>query len=324
MVVKGQLPMDGQKGVLSTKEGIVSEEIKIQSQGIALNTIKPFKVVIDAANSMGSIDMSELFNLLPCNLIKENFNLDGNFPAHVADPLDPKNLAFCEEAVKANNADLGISIDGDGDRYFFVDEKGIGIPQPIIRGIMAQMALRENPGATVAYDIRPGKITKDMIEAVGGKSIITKVGHSLIKEQMLLNNAVFGGESSGHYFYKLPYGTFESPVSLVLRFLLYLSEQGKPLSEIVAPYKKYFHTGEINFEIEDKLGAMKMIEEHFKDGKIINLDGLTIEFPDFWFNMRPSNTEPLLRFALESVSKEVMEQKKQEVIQLIEEYKNKK
>lgn len=175
----------------------------------------------------------------------------------------------------------------------------------------------------VAYDIRPGRITKDMIDEVGGKSIVTKVGHSLIKEQMLLNNAVFGGESSGHYFYKLPYGTFESPVSLVLRFLLYLTEQGKPLSEIVAPYKKYFHTGEVNFEIEDKLGAMKMIEEHFSEGKIINLDGLTIEYPDFWFNMRPSNTEPLLRFALEAVSKEKMEEKKQEVIQLVEAYKNK-
>lgn len=323
LVVKGEFPLDVEKGTLSTKEGVVQEEVKAQSRGININAIKPFKIVIDAANSMGSIDMTELFSLLPCNLIKENFELDGNFPVHVADPLDAKNLAFCEEAVKKHGADLGISIDGDGDRYFFVDEKGVAIPQPIIRGIMAQVALKENPGATVAYDIRPGRITKDMIDEVGGKSIITKVGHSLIKQQMLANNAVFGGESSGHYFYKLPYGTFESPVSLVLRLLIYLSEKGKPVSEIVAPYKKYFHTGEVNFEIEDKLGAIKLIEEHFKDGRIINLDGLSIEYPDFWFNIRPSNTEPLLRFALEAVSKEKMEEKKTEVIQLIEEYKNK-
>lgn len=140
MVVKGEFPLDVQKGVLSTKEGVVQDEIKVQSQGINLSAVKPFKIVIDAANSMGSLDMTELFKLLPCNLIKDNFELDGNFPVHVADPLDAKNLAFCEESVKKNGADLGISIDGDGDRYFFVDEKGVGIPQPIIRGIMAQVA----------------------------------------------------------------------------------------------------------------------------------------------------------------------------------------
>ncbi len=182
---------------------------------------------------------------------------------------------------------------------------------------MAQIALAENPGATVCYDIRPGKITKDMIEEVGGKAVVTKVGHSLIKEKMLELDAVFGGESSGHYFYKLAYGTFEAPTMLVLKLLFYLSKQNKPFSEIVKPLKKYFHSGEVNLKIEDKAGAIQKVKAKYADGKINELDGLTVEYPDFWFNLRASNTEPLLRLSVEAVSAEILAKKKEELLAII-------
>lgn len=305
------------KGEIFKKEGVLEDEVIEESKGIDLIKIKPFKIAIDAANSMGAIDVKQIFKDLSCEIIEMNFNLDGNFPVHQADPLKEENMKYVQDAVLENNADIGISIDGDGDRYFFVDEKGETVPQPIIRGLMAQIAIKENPGSIVCYDIRPGRITKDMIEEVGGKAVVTKVGHSLIKEKMLEVNSVFGGESSGHFFYKFEFGTFEAPTTLVRKLLLFISEQNKPLSEIVKPYKKYFHTGEINTEVEDKEGKMKEIAEKYSDGTISYLDGVTIEYPDFWFNVRPSNTESLLRFALEATSKEIMEKKRDEIVGII-------
>jgi len=306
-----------EKGTVTVKDNVLDDEVREESKNINESIIKPFKIVIDAANSMGAIDIKGIFKNLPCNIIELNFNLDGNFPVHQADPLKEENLKFVQDAVIENKADIGISIDGDGDRYFFVDEKGEAVSQAILRGLMAQIALKENPGSTVCYDIRPGRITKDMIEEVNGKGVVTKVGHSLIKEKMLEIGAVFGGESSGHYFYKFDYGTFEAPVALVKKFFVYVSEQNKPLSEIVKPYKKYFHTGEINMEVEDKEKKMKEIIEKYSDGTYSDLDGVTIEYKDYWFNLRPSNTEPLLRFALEATSKELMESKRDEIVAII-------
>jgi len=305
------------KGEIIKKEGVLEMEVKEESKGINLEKIKPFKIAIDAANSMGAVDIKEIFKSLPCEVVEMNFELDGTFPVHQADPLKRENMKFVQDKVLKVEADLGISIDGDGDRYFFVDEKGETIPQSILRGLMAQIAIKENPSSTVCYDIRPGKITKDMIEEVGGKAVVTKVGHSLIKEKMIELDAVFGGESSGHFFYKFDFGTFEAPTTLIRKFLVYISEQNKPLSEIVKPYKKYFHSGEINTEVEDKEGKMKEIAERYSDGKISHLDGVTIEYPDYWFTVRPSNTEPLLRFIIEARTKEKMEQKRDEIINII-------
>ena len=305
------------KGKIIKKEGVLGDEIKEESKGINIEKIKPFTIAIDAANSMGAVDVKAIFEDLPCKIIEMNYNLDGNFPVHQADPLKEENMKYVQESVLQNNADLGISIDGDGDRYFFVDEKGEIVPQSILRGLMAQIAIKENPSATVCYDIRPGKVTKDMIEEVGGKAVVTKVGHSLIKEKMIELNAVFGGESSGHYFYKFSFGTFEAPTTLIRKFLVYISEQNKPLSEIVRPFKKYFHTGEINTEVIDKEGKMKQIAEKYSDGSISYLDGISIEYPDYWFNVRPSNTESLLRFALEATTEEIMKQKRDEIVNII-------
>ncbi|MBD3250641.1 MAG: phosphomannomutase/phosphoglucomutase [Candidatus Pacebacteria bacterium] len=306
-----------QKGKVTKKDGVLTDEVKQVLNSIEADKIKPFKVVIDAANSVGALDMKALFDKLPAKLVPLYFELDGTFPNHEADPLKPENLADVKEKVVEEKADLGLALDGDGDRMFFIDEKGQEIPQPFIRGLMAQIALKDEPGAAVCYDIRPGRVTKDMIEEAGGKSSVTRVGHSLIKAQMLEENAVFGGESSGHYFYRFEYGTYEAPMILIGKFLEYVSQQDKPVSEIAAPYNRYFHSGEINSVVDDKEAVMEQLVETYSDAQISKLDGVTITYDDFWFNVRPSNTEPKLRLNLEAISQQKMEEKRDEVLGII-------
>lgn len=317
MAVAGDFPEIKDKGTVTEKTGYLKDLIKEQTKDIDLEKIKPFKIVIDNANAVAALDIDAMFAGLPCEIIRENWELDGSFPAHDADPLKEENLELLQELVKKHQADIGIAPDGDGDRYFFVDEKGDLMRQEVLRGIMAQIELKKNPGETVCYDIRPGRITKDMIDEMGGRSVVTKVGHSLIKAQMLDEDAIFGGESSGHYFYRFDYGTFEAPVVLLMKFLVYLSEQNKSLSEVIKPYMKYFHSGEINSVVDDAQAKMDEIKEKYSDAEISLLDGITITYDDYWFNVRASNTEPKLRLNLEAVSKEIMEKKRDEVLKLI-------
>ncbi len=314
------------RGKLQTKENILDAEAddQVGFTAVEFSSIKPFKIVIDAANGMGSLDMAALFKKLPCEIIPMNFDPDGTFPAHEADPIKPENNKDLCERVIAEKADLGIAIDGDADRYFFIDEKGQMVPQQILRGLMAEIELQKTPGAVVAYDIRPGKITTDLIEQNGGKALVTPSGHSLIKDIMIKNNAVFGGESSGHYFYKLPYGTFEAPMVLVTKLLDYLSKTAKPFSEILEPLKIYSHSGEINMKVASREQAemiIQLVKSNFKDGNIQGVDGISIEYPDFWFNLRASNTEPLIRFTLEAKSKKIMETKRDEILKFLEQFK---
>jgi len=320
MVIANQFPDVSDKGVATEKKGVLRELVAEETKywPIDRTRIKPFKVVVDAANAMGALDIEAMFKGLPCELIKMNFELDGSFPVHQPDPMQEENMKILQDAVLEHNADIGIAPDGDGDRYFFVDEKGNIIRQEILRGMLAQDALREHPNAAVAYDIRPGRITLDMIKEAGGRPILTRVGHSLIKESMLKENAVFGGESSGHYFYQFPFGTFESPVVMVLRFLSIISAIDKPISEIIKPYQKYHNSGEINFDVADKEEKIKEIAAKYSDAQDISyLDGATITYDDFWFNVRPSNTESKLRLTLEAKTKELMEQKRDEVAAMI-------
>lgn len=306
-----------QPGHVSTLTDVTAQAVMDQTKDIDLSTIKPLTIVVDAANAMGAVDIEHMFKGLPVKLIKMNFDLDGTFPVHQPDPLDEENLKILQDAVKEHQADLGIAPDGDGDRVFFVDETGQIVRQEILRGIMAQIALAEHPGATVCYDIRPGRITRDMIEAAGGKAVVTPVGHSLIKAIMVKHDAIFGGESSGHYFYKFPYGTFEAPIVLVMKFLVWLSSQGKPLSEAIAPYQKYFHSGEVNSKVSDVQATLEKIQSTYANGKQDLLDGVTVVYDDWWFNVRGSNTEPLIRLNLEAKTPELMAQKRDEVLQVI-------
>lgn len=322
LIVNDQLPpITDKKGQLNVKEGYLADEFRELTKNIDMSKIKPLKIVIDASNAMGAVDTKEFFSHLPCSIIPMNFELDGSFPNHEADPMKPENVKDLCARVAAEGADLGIASDGDADRYFFVDEKGQNIPQSILRGMMAQIELTEQPGAKVAYDIRPGKITLDMIQKFGGQPIVTPVGVSLIKDIMIKEGAIFAGESSGHYAFKTEWGVIEAPMILLAKFLKFISEQNKPVSEIIKPYNKYFHSGEINMHLssrEEAVAKMQMLKEKYSDGKVSELDGLSVEYPDFWFNIRPSNTEPLLRLAIEGTSPEIVAEKVVEMKSILE------
>ncbi len=286
----------------------------------SVSSIKQYRIAIDTGNGMASEDMRELFKMLPCQVIWLNDKLDGTFPTHPADPMVEANTRDVRRVIVEKKCDLGIASDGDGDRYFFFDEKGETVPQEILRGIIAQIELKRNPRAKIVHDARPGRITTDLIIQSGGTPVIAPVGHSLIKEVMLAEDAVFGGESSGHFFYKLPYGTFEAPIVLVKRFLEYMSAQDKTLSEIIAPSRLYANSGEINTRLESREqgeSVLEKIKQAYAGGKQHFIDGLSIEFSDFWFSVRLSNTEPLIRLIVESPDQATMEKKRDEILALI-------
>lgn len=277
----------------------------------------PLKIVADPANGMGATYFSEIFKGLPGELIPLNFNLDGTFPAHEADPLKEENLAQLKEAVLKNKADLGIATDGDGDRIFFVDNEGQTIDPAIVRGLLAREFLRVRPGAKIGYDVRPGRVTVDLIKEAGGIPVMTRVGHSLIKEQMIKEDIYFAGESSGHFYLNGEFGCFEYPITITLKFIGAIAASGLSAADYVRPYKKYFHSGEINIEASDKETIFQKLLTAYPAGEASCLDGLSINYPDFWFNVRGSNTEPKLRLNLEATTKETMEKRRDEVLKIM-------
>ena len=307
----------GEKGKLIFNNYSLEDELAYTWGLIDKTKIKNLKIVADAANGMGATYLEPILKELSGTTIPLNFKLDGNFPAHEADPLKEENLEQLREEVIKQEANFGLSTDGDGDRVFFTDEKGEVINQAIIRGLLAKSFLADKPGAKIGYDVRPGKITPDLISANGGIPIITRVGHSLIKEQMLKENIYFAGESSGHFYFNSPIGCFEFPGLMILKLLILFSESDLPISEQVKPYKKYFLSGEINRNVEDKNSVFAAIEKKYSDGGINKLDGVTISYPDFWFNVRGSNTEAKIRLNLEAISQEIMEKKRDELLELI-------
>jgi len=318
IMISGSFVESQAKGIIYKEENVLEDLASEQLANIDIGKIKKFKIVIDASSAMGSLDMDEFFKYVPADVIRLNFDLDGSFPSHEADPMKDENVELLKKEVVDNKADFGISIDGDADRYFFIDEKGERLDQNILHAIMAKIALKTNPEAPVCYDVRSGKTCSDIIESMKGEGILTPVGHSLIKEIMLENDAYYGGESSGHYYFKEHYGTFEMPFLLMAKFMQFLSSEEKTFSEMVGPYKKYFSSGEINREVEDQKAALERVKEKYKDGKILEVDGISVEYPDYWFNVRTSNTEPLVRLNLESKSPELTEERVEEVLRVIE------
>ncbi len=316
-ILNHKLKPADKRGRLFKKKNVLLNQIKFDLKHGEIKKIKPLKIVSDAANGAGSLYLTELFKHLPIKLRKLNFKLDGRFPAHEADPLKNENLKQLQQAVIKYQADLGLSTDGDGDRIFFVDNHGEIIDQAIIRGLLAKLFLQDKPKSKIGFDVRPGKITEDLILQYGGKPIKTKVGHSLIKEQMIKENIYFSGESSGHFFLNLPLGCFEMPNIIILKLLQEFSATNKTISEQIAPYKKYFHSGEINSEIKDKEKIFKTLEKKYSTGEINKLDGLTITYKDFWFNVRASNTENKMRLNIEAISKKIMIKKRDEILKII-------
>ena len=278
--------------------------------------IKPLKVVIDAGNGMGGKYLPLLFKQLPCKLIPLYFELDGTFPHHEANPLKEENLQDLKQAVRKNQADLGIALDGDADRAAFVDEKAQTIPNDLVTALIAQEALDRSPGATVVYDLRSSWVVAEEVRKAGGKPLESRVGHSYIKTLMREHDAILGGELSGHYYFRENFFA-DSALIAVVKMLNLISSRGGPLSAIVKPLQRYFATGEINFEVKDKDAKIEDLAREFSDGEVYFLDGVSVRYPDWWFNVRQSNTEPLLRLNLEAKTKDLMEKAQARVVGVI-------
>lgn len=317
LILTGNLSPADQAGSVSLKSGVIADQVAHDLSLVDITKIKPLKVVIDTANAMGATFFDELFTHLPCQLIRINWELDGTFPAHEADPFKHENVASLCERVKAEGADLGISTDGDADRIFFVTEDGQAVEAGITRAIMCKIFLAERPGAKIAYDIRPGRITRDEIIAHGGEPIVTRVGHSLIKAHALREGAYFAGESSGHFFLNMTEGCYEVPMVVALQILIALSQSNQKFSDYIKPLQKYYHSGEINSVVVDPKTKIAEIKTKYADGTQSELDGISVEYPNFWFNVRASNTEPLLRLNLEAVDQLTMETKRDEILNVI-------
>lgn len=264
--------------------------------------VAPMTVVVDASNGMAGKYLERLFAALPCRFEGMFLEPDGTFPNHEADPSKAENLAALGERVRASGARVGFCLDGDGDRLGMVDENGVPVRGDILAALLTRDVLQRSPGRAICYDLRSSKVLEDVIRGAGGTPHRSKVGHAHIKKQMRQLGASFGSELSGHFYFELRDGqTFYADSGLIalVRMLDVLSATTEPVSALVAPLLTFAHTGEINFVVEDRDAATAAVREAFKDGRQDELDGISVHYEDWWFNVRSSNTEPLLRLTLE-------------------------
>ncbi len=273
------------------------------------------KLAADAANGMGAT-YRPILERMNVELHPLYFELDGTFPNHEANPLKAENLVDVERAVLEHDCHLGVAFDGDGDRAMLIDERGRAITADKITGLLAPRFLRTEPGAAIVYDLRSSWATREAIEEAGGRPVRERVGHSFMKATMRKLGSPFGGELAGHFYYRSN-STADSSLITVVHVLNHLRETGETLSALIAPLDRYFATGEINFRVADKEGMIRRLAEIFADGEIDYLDGITVQYADWWFNVRPSNTEPLLRLVLEARTRELMEAKKAELLGIL-------
>jgi phosphomannomutase len=280
--------------------------------------LKPLKVAIDAGNGMAGLTVPAVFEGLPFEVVPLYFELDGTFPNHPANPIEPENLVDLQKAVLDQGCDLGIAFDGDADRIFLVDDRAQAVSGSLTTALVAARMLRKHPGAKVIYNLICSWSVPEVIRENGGEPIRTRVGHSFIKQVMAETGAVFGGEHSGHYYFRDNYRA-DSGMIAALLVLEAVSEAGQPLSELLEPYDRYHSSGEINSEVADQAAVIERLATIYADGRQDRSDGLTVEYDDWWFNCRPSNTEPLLRLNLEARSAELMRIKRDEVLAHIRE-----
>ncbi len=279
-------------------------------------TIKPFKIAIDAGNGMAGKTVPYVFKHLPCEVIPLYFELDGSFPNHPASPIEPENMADLQAAVKKHECDLGAAFDGDADRMFIVDEKGAIVDGSTVTALVALNTLKRHPGAKILYNLICSRSVPELIVRAGGVPIRSQVGHSIIKKTMREQDIVFGGEHSGHFYFKDNWYADSGMIAL-MQCLEVFSEAPVPVSEVIAPIDTRFRSGEINSHVADVSATIARIESHYKDAAIDHLDGVTVSYPHWWMNVRPSNTEPLLRLNVEGDTRELMERHRDEALGLI-------
>jgi phosphomannomutase len=279
--------------------------------------MRPLRIVVDAGNGMAGLIVPAVFSRLPVTVIPLYFDLDGTFPNHPASPIEPENMADLQAAVRREGADLGAAFDGDADRVFITDEQGRLVGGDMVTALVAKMLLRRHPGATILYNLICSRSVPELIRAEGGVAVRTRVGHSIIKKIMRERNAIFGGEHSGHFYFRDHYYADSGLIALLVVLDL-ISQEGKPVSELLRPLDRRFRSGEINTRVADIPATLAAIERHFADAKEIDhLDGVTISYDDWWCNIRPSNTEPLLRLNVEADDPQLLERKRDEVLALI-------
>jgi phosphomannomutase len=305
-VIAGDFTAAEKPGAIIQKD-VVEDWIAHVLSFIDASKLKPLHLAVDAGNGMAGKIFPELEPYVPFQVEEMYFELDGTFPNHIANPLEPKNLVDVQAAIKKHGCDAGVAFDGDGDRAVLLDEKGELVTGTVLTALLAEYFLKLNPGATVLHNAICGRAAVEAIEKNGGKAVRTRVGHSFIKGDMRKHGAVFAGEHSGHYYFKDNFMADSGLIAAVIGLYI-LSLSGKKLSELAAPYRKaYVQIPETNFEVEDKAAMLKKIAAESKDGESDMLDGLTVNFPDAWFNVRPSNTEPLLRLNAEATTQDELE-----------------
>jgi phosphomannomutase len=340
MVGRQALPLSGDKGISDIRDMLLLDRIPSSSAMVGTVTtrdllpgylehilsfidpavVHPFRAVLDAGSGMAGLVAPPLFDRLPCRTTRLCFDIDGTFPNHEANPLIDGNRRHIEERVLTEGADIGIAWDGDADRCFFIDGAGEFVPGDFITALLSEAFFLRDPGATVIYDLRASHAIRDTAARYGGRALMNRVGHAFFKSRMRAANAIFGGEVTGHYYFRENYYADNGfiPALLILELM---SKKGESLGELLAPLRsRYFISGEINTRVpgmsvvEQKL---ETIAEAYKDGNIQRLDGVSAEFPHWHFNVRPSNTEPLLRLNLEADTPELMARKRDEVLELI-------
>jgi phosphomannomutase len=339
IVRRGALPVGGESGLLDIRDRAVvpgnavpavpgtagARQVDIWPayvdrvmSFIDVAELRPLKVVIDAANGMGGAMLPPVLDRLPVEAVRCYFDPDGSFPNHEPNPLLPENREFIVRKTLDENADLGVAFDGDADRCFFVDDTGEFVPGDFVTALLGELVLAKEPGAKIIYDVRASWAVPETIKRAGGVPLVNRVGHAYIKHRMRQDDAAFGGEVSGHYYFR----EFSQADSGVVPFLLMLeliSRKGQKLSEVLAPFRdRYFITGELNTPVADvALKLQELKERYTPEATISHLDGISVDADDWHFNVRPSNTEPLLRLNLEARSRELMERKRDEVLAVI-------
>ncbi|MDO8624955.1 MAG: phosphomannomutase/phosphoglucomutase, partial [Candidatus Diapherotrites archaeon] len=319
LVIASKFAPTAKKGKIIEKDALSDYAAKCLSL-VKPKTFRPLLLVIDAGNGMAGKTWPAIQDRIPCKTIPLYFELDGTFPNHVPNPLLPENIVALQNEVKKQKADVGIAFDGDADRCFLVDEKGTPVSGSETTALLSRYFLNQPPnrGAKILYDLRCSKIVPEIIAVAGGTPVLTRVGHAFIKKIMAENGAVFGGELSGHYYFRDNYNA-DSGMIAALILLQIISDENKPLSQILAPLRrKWFHSGEINFTVKNKEKKMNELKAVYgPKGKLLELDGVSIDFGNWWFNARASNTEPFLRLNLEADSKKLRDEKLAEISALL-------
>jgi phosphomannomutase len=318
MVAAGVPAASGRRGAVTHRELLPGYASHLKTL-VGLAGMRPLTVAVDAGNGMAGYTVPTVFEGLPVTLVPLYFELDGTFPHHEANPIDPANLRDLQRAVRSSSADIGLAFDGDADRCFVVDERGEIVSPSVLTALIAERELRREPGATIIHNLITSQAVPEIIRENGGTPVRTRVGHSFIKARMAETGAVFGGEHSGHFYFR-DFWFADSGMLAALQVLAALGQQQGTLSSLLARYSRYVASGEINSEVRDQAAVTGQVRAAFagRPGVTMDeLDGLTVRGDGWWFNLRPSNTEPLLRLNVEAASEETLAQRRDEVLRIV-------